>query len=126
VGVYCIFAQGELPQFASVMATPELGTLTVASAVLKVVTSAMYQRAVSVSPLSLTVPYLAFTPVLLLITAYVINGELPNPQGACALDTDRVCRSDMPLCHLLNEMQRALECVLLRHDCLWGVDETWR
>lgn len=73
--------QGELPQFASVMATPELGTLTVASAVLKVVTSAMYQRAVSVSPLSLTVPYLAFTPVLLLITAYVINGELPNPQG---------------------------------------------
>ena len=48
---------------------------------MQVVTTVMYQRAVAVSPLSLTVPYLAFTPVLLLLTSYLINGELPNRSG---------------------------------------------
>jgi drug/metabolite transporter (DMT)-like permease len=38
----------------------------------------LYNRAVQVSPLSLTIPFLAFTPVFLLGTGYVILGEIPT------------------------------------------------
>lgn len=38
----------------------------------------LYNRALQISPLSLTVPYLAFTPVFLLGTGYVILGEIPD------------------------------------------------
>jgi drug/metabolite transporter (DMT)-like permease len=37
----------------------------------------LYYRAVQVSPLSLTIPFLAFTPVFLLLTGNVILGEIP-------------------------------------------------
>jgi len=37
----------------------------------------LYYRAVQVSPLSLTIPFLAFTPVFLLLTGHVILGERP-------------------------------------------------
>src|SRR5215471_5748650 len=37
----------------------------------------LYYRAVQVSPLSLTIPFLAFTPVFLLLTGNLILGELP-------------------------------------------------
>jgi drug/metabolite transporter (DMT)-like permease len=39
----------------------------------------LYNRAVQTSPLSLTVPFLSFTPVFLLGTGYVILGEIPGP-----------------------------------------------
>jgi len=37
----------------------------------------LYYRAVQVSPLSLTIPFLTFTPVFLLLTGHVILGEIP-------------------------------------------------
>lgn len=37
----------------------------------------LYYRAVQVSPLSLTIPFLAFTPVFLLLTGNVMLGEIP-------------------------------------------------
>lgn len=53
----------------------------VGSACIKVVVGYMYQRALQISPLSVTVPYLAFTPVLLVFTSYVVMQESPSSQG---------------------------------------------
>lgn len=39
----------------------------------------LYFRALQISPLSLTIPFLAFTPVFLLFTGFIILGELPEP-----------------------------------------------
>lgn len=41
----------------------------------------LYNRAIQISPLSLTVPYLAFTPAFMIITGYLILGEVPSLQG---------------------------------------------
>eukprot|EP00198_Chlamydomonas_reinhardtii_P002664 XP_001692000.1 predicted protein [Chlamydomonas reinhardtii] len=45
----------------------------------------MYQRAVCMSPLSLTIPYLAFTPAILIVTAYIFLGELPGSSGVAGV-----------------------------------------
>ena len=42
-------------------------------------------RAVQVSPLSLTVPYLAITPVFSLFTSWIILGEFPSPVGVVGI-----------------------------------------
>jgi drug/metabolite transporter (DMT)-like permease len=39
----------------------------------------LYFRALQISPLSLCVPFLAFTPVFLIPTGFVLLGELPSP-----------------------------------------------
>lgn len=41
----------------------------------------MHMRAIQVSPLSLTLPYLAFTPLFMLLTGFMVLGELPNGWG---------------------------------------------
>lgn len=41
----------------------------------------LYLRALKISPLSLTVPFLSFTPACLLITSYFILGEVPSLLG---------------------------------------------
>eukprot|EP00877_Chromochloris_zofingiensis_P002832 jgi/Chrzof1/1254/Cz01g46140.t1 len=41
----------------------------------------IYQRALHTAPLSLTVPYLAFTPAILVVVAYFFIGEVPTPMG---------------------------------------------
>ena len=43
--------------------------------------SLLFQRALSISPVSLTVPYLSFTPAVLLITSYFMLGEVPEAAG---------------------------------------------
>jgi len=48
---------------------------------LEVAATLLYIRAIHVSPLSLTVPFLAMTPVYLLFTSYFIVGEVPSPMG---------------------------------------------
>lgn len=40
-----------------------------------------YMRAIKVSPLSLTVPFLAFTPAFVIVTGYLFLGEVLTPQG---------------------------------------------
>ncbi len=50
-------------------------TATITSSLLLLVSRYMYQRAIQLSPLSLTIPYLAFTPAILIATAYVFLGE---------------------------------------------------
>jgi drug/metabolite transporter (DMT)-like permease len=45
----------------------------------------LYIRAIKVSPLSLTVPYLALTPVFLIVSSFVILGELPDKSGVAGI-----------------------------------------
>tara|TARA_B100000609_G_scaffold199535_2_gene203872 strand:- start:334 stop:1200 length:867 start_codon:yes stop_codon:yes gene_type:complete len=51
---------------------------TLASAVLNLFANLLFFRAVQLSPLSLTVPYLSFTPVFLLLTGFLWLGEVPS------------------------------------------------
>ena len=48
---------------------------------LNAVSFLLYMQAIRISPLSLTVPYLAFTPVFMIITGAMILGEIPNRFG---------------------------------------------
>lgn len=41
----------------------------------------LYMKAIKISPLSLTVPYLAFTPVFMILTGYIFLDEMPNIWG---------------------------------------------
>jgi len=41
----------------------------------------LHMRAIQISPLSLTLPYLSFTPVFIFFTGYLILGEFPNGWG---------------------------------------------
>ena len=49
---------------------------------LEVTAFILYIRALKESPLSLTIPFLAFTPVFLIVTSFLILGELPDKSGA--------------------------------------------
>ncbi|MEW5737139.1 MAG: DMT family transporter [Thermodesulfobacteriota bacterium] len=41
----------------------------------------LYMRAIHLSPLSLTLPFMAFTPAFILVTGRLILGEAPGPAG---------------------------------------------
>ncbi len=41
----------------------------------------LYMKAIKISPLSLTVPYLAFTPAFMIVTGYMFLDEMPNIWG---------------------------------------------
>lgn len=41
----------------------------------------LYVRAIKISPLSVTIPFMALTPVFLILTSFVMLGELPGPSG---------------------------------------------
>jgi drug/metabolite transporter (DMT)-like permease len=41
----------------------------------------LHMQAIRISPLSLTLPYLAFTPVFIFLTGYLILGETPSAWG---------------------------------------------
>lgn len=45
----------------------------------------LYMEAIRIAPLSLTVPYLAFTPVFMLVTGKVVLQEVPNLAGAAGI-----------------------------------------
>jgi drug/metabolite transporter (DMT)-like permease len=47
----------------------------------------LYMRAIKVSPLSLTLPYLAFTPVFMILTGTLILDEWPNQWGTLGIVT---------------------------------------
>jgi uncharacterized membrane protein len=47
----------------------------------------LYMRAIKISPLSLTLPYLAFTPVFMIITGVLILDEVPNLWGITGIFT---------------------------------------
>ena len=41
----------------------------------------LHVRAIQVSPLSLTLPYLSFTPAFMILTGFIVLGEMPNTPG---------------------------------------------
>lgn len=45
----------------------------------------LYIKAIKVSPLSLTIPFLALTPVFLIATSFIMLGELPDPSGIAGI-----------------------------------------
>jgi len=45
----------------------------------------IYMKAIQVSPLSLTLPYLAFTPAFMIFTGYVFLNEMPNLWGLAGI-----------------------------------------
>lgn len=48
------------------------------SAALRLLSLLLYQTAIQLAPLSVTIPYLSFTPAMLLCTAYLMIGEQPS------------------------------------------------
>lgn len=52
---------------------------------LEILAMLLYMRAIRDSPLSLTLPYLAFTPVLTILTSFVILREQISVQGFCGI-----------------------------------------
>lgn len=59
--------------------------LTAVTAVLTVAANLLFVEAVRFSPLSLTVPYLSFAPVLTLLAGFVLLGQVPGPWGMCGV-----------------------------------------
>lgn len=74
---------GKLSELADAVTSDDrrLLTIGVTSALIKAGSSLLFQRALTVSPVSLTVPYLSFTPAVLLITSYFMLGEVPEATG---------------------------------------------
>lgn len=56
-------------------------TVLILSTPLEIAAMMLYNRSIKISPLSLTLPFLAFTPVFLIFSAYLIIGEVPNAYG---------------------------------------------
>jgi drug/metabolite transporter (DMT)-like permease len=59
--------------------------VVVAMLPLEILALLLYMRAIKVSPLSLSIPFLAFTPVWMILSAWLILGELPNAHGAAGI-----------------------------------------
>ena len=55
------------------------------SILLNLAANFLFLRAVQISPLSLTIPYLAFTPVFTAITALIFIGQSPSTAGALGI-----------------------------------------
>jgi len=49
------------------------------------IASLLYVRAVTLSPLSLTIPYLGFTPVVAVVVAFFLLGETPTLRGVVGI-----------------------------------------
>ena len=49
----------------------------------------LYFRALQISPLSMCIPFLAFTPVFLIPSTYIILGQKPQPHQAARCGADR-------------------------------------
>lgn len=60
-------------------------TALISALPLEVTAFILYIRALKESPLSLTIPFLAFTPVFLIFTSFLILGELPDKSGAAGV-----------------------------------------
>jgi drug/metabolite transporter (DMT)-like permease len=89
----------------------------------------LYLRAIKLSPLSLTFPFLAFTPLFLVVTGYVALGELPDALGivgillivvgAYVLNLDKLREGLLgPVRHIVRERGSLLMLVVA---ALWAI-----
>lgn len=81
--VIIVLGSGNYGSFDTFLVVSDIKFLQiiVVSAGIKVLAGFLYQRALHLSPLSVTVPYLAFTPVLLVFTSFIMMHEEPSCQG---------------------------------------------
>ena len=52
---------------------------------INLIATVLFYRALATTDLSLCIPMLAFTPVFLILTSFLILGELPSPAGAVGI-----------------------------------------
>ena len=64
---------------------PRFWPAALAALPLEVAATLLYQRALQISPLGLTAPYLAFTPAFLVLTGWWILGEVPGPAAGAGI-----------------------------------------
>ena len=64
---------------------PGLFPALAVTVIINIVATILFYRALSTTDLSLCVPILAFTPVFLILTSFVILGEIPSPAGAAGI-----------------------------------------
>ncbi len=64
---------------------PGLFPALVATVTINIVATILFYRALSTTDLSLCVPILAFTPVFLILTSFIMLGEIPTPAGAAGI-----------------------------------------
>ena len=68
---------------------PEIGgrflTAALVSVVLNMVSVTLQVKALSISPLSVTVPFLAFTPLFMLATSAIVLREVPDAKGLAGI-----------------------------------------
>eukprot|EP00878_Enallax_costatus_P006571 GHUV01006889.1.p1 GENE.GHUV01006889.1~~GHUV01006889.1.p1 ORF type:complete len:545 (+),score=161.78 GHUV01006889.1:647-2281(+) len=77
-----IAVEGSLPDMSTFTNTRRFFIVVSLTSALAVLGRLLYQRALSIAPLSLTVPYLAFTPAfVVLISPFFLAGEVPSPLG---------------------------------------------
>ncbi|MFY9801460.1 MAG: DMT family transporter, partial [Methanoregula sp.] len=64
---------------------PGFFSALVATVTINIVATILFYRALSTTDLSLCVPILAFTPVFLILTSFIMLGEIPTPAGAAGI-----------------------------------------
>ncbi|RQD82784.1 MAG: hypothetical protein D5R96_03875 [Methanocalculus sp. MSAO_Arc2] len=64
---------------------PDLFPAVFGTVLINIIATILLYQALTTSDLSLCIPMLAFTPVFLLATSFVILGELPTLLGACGM-----------------------------------------
>jgi len=65
--------------------SPGLYFALAATVTINTVATILFYRALSTTDLSLCVPILAFTPVFLILTSFIMLGEIPAPAGAAGI-----------------------------------------
>ena len=53
--------------------------------ILEITATILYMKGIKVSPLSLTLPFLSFTPIFIILTGYVLLGEKISKEGALGI-----------------------------------------
>lgn len=76
-----VWWSGKMGVFSAYLRRGELMALAAAAGWLKALSAMMLQRALQLTPLSLCVPYLAFTPLWLLVISFFLVHETPTVRG---------------------------------------------
>lgn len=80
IGVWLI--DGRIPAMSEMPNFPLFCKVAVATATMGLTAAVLYQRALSIAPLSLTVPYLAFAPVFVVSVWVCLCGELHQARAS--------------------------------------------
>jgi len=65
--------------------SPEFWRAAATSILINLLAVTLQVKALSLSPLSLTVPFLAFTPLFMVLTGWMILGEVPDTKGIAGI-----------------------------------------